>query len=134
VVVALGTIVTSTGPHGGAPDAPRYHFSLHAVAQIHGTSVEVLLAVTLLMLWSLVRSGAPKGVLHRAEVMLIVMAAQAGVGYAQYFDGDPVGIVAVHVAGASLLVIAVLHFYFGLWARVRTAAAPDVPAAAALVA
>jgi cytochrome c oxidase assembly protein subunit 15 len=134
VVVTLGTVVTSTGPHGGAPDSPRYRFSLHDVAQMHGTSVEVYLAITLLMLWSLARSGGPRDVLRRAEVMLIVLAAQAAVGYAQYFDGDPVGIVAVHVAGASLLVIAVLHYYFGLWERIPIAAQPVTPAAAALVA
>jgi cytochrome c oxidase assembly protein subunit 15 len=117
VVVVLGTVVTSTGPHGGSPDTPRYHFSLHAVAQLHGTSVEVYLALTLVMLWTLVRSGAPAEVLRRAEIMLVALVAQAAVGYIQYFEGDPVGVVALHVAGASVLVIAVIHFYFGLWAR-----------------
>jgi hypothetical protein len=38
------------------------------------------------------------------------------VGYAQYFNGDPVALVAVHVAGASLLVIAAIRFHLGLWA------------------
>ena len=133
VVVALGTVVTSTGPHGGAPDSPRYHLSLHAVAQLHGTSVEIFLALTLVMLWSLARSGVPTGVLHRAEVMLVALVLQAGVGYAQYFGGDPVGVVAVHVAGASLLVIAVLHYYAGLWVRGAPTAKPTVPAEAALV-
>jgi cytochrome c oxidase assembly protein subunit 15 len=117
VVVGLGTVVTSTGPHGGAPGTPRYHFSLHVVAQIHGTSAEVFLALTVVMLWTLVRSGAPPEVLRRAEIMLGAMAAQAAVGYIQYFEGDPVGVVALHVAGASLLVVAVIHFYFGLWDR-----------------
>ena len=46
VAIALGTIVTSTGPHGGRPTRPEFRFSLHSVAQLHGTSVEVLLAVT----------------------------------------------------------------------------------------
>ncbi|HET9077352.1 MAG TPA: COX15/CtaA family protein [Acidimicrobiales bacterium] len=115
VVVALGTVVTSTGPHGGDPRAPRFHFSLHSVAQLHGTSVEAFLALTLVMLWSLAHTGAPRPVIRRAQVMLVVLAAQAAVGYAQYLSGDPVAIVAVHVAGASLAVIAVLRFYFGLW-------------------
>ena len=127
VVVALGTVVTSTGPHGGSPDTPRYHFSLHAVAQVHGTSVEVLLAVTLLLLWTLARSNPPRAVLTRAQVMFGAMVAQAAVGYTQYLSGDPVGMVAVHVAGASLLVIAVLHFYFGLWDR--TPVSQPTPAA-----
>jgi cytochrome c oxidase assembly protein subunit 15 len=133
VVVSLGTVVTSSGPHGGSPTAPRYHFGLHAMAQMHGTSVEVFLAVTLLMLWSLVRSGAPPEVIRRAEVMLVALVAQAAVGYTQYLSGDPVGVVAVHVAGASVLVVAALRFYFGLWAHPVPAPAPDAPTAVAEV-
>ncbi|HMC39437.1 MAG TPA: COX15/CtaA family protein [Acidimicrobiales bacterium] len=132
-VVALGTVVTSTGPHGGAPDAPRYHLSLHSVAQVHGTAVEIFLAVTLLMLWSLTRGGVPAPVLRRAEILLLALVGQAAVGYIQYFNGDPVAVVAVHVAGASALVIAAIRFYSGLWAH----PAPDAveayePAAAAV--
>ena len=115
VVVTLGTVVTSTGPHGGSPKAPRFHFSLHSVAQLHGTSVETFLAVTLVMLWSLAHFGAPRPVIRRAQIMLVTLAAQAAVGYAQYFSGDPVAVVAVHVAGASIAVIATLRFYLGLW-------------------
>ena len=112
--VTLGTVVTSTGPHGGDPTARRFGFSLHAVAQLHGTSVEVLLGITLLTLWTLSRTQAPPPVMRRAEIMLVAMVAQAVVGYTQYFNGDPVGMVAVHVAGACVLVVAVLHFYLGL--------------------
>lgn len=117
VVVTLGTVVTSTGPHAGAPDVPRYHLSLHAVAQIHGTAVEAYLGLTLLMLWMLVKTGAPSPVLRRAEVLLGALGVQAAVGYTQYLSGDPVGLVALHVAGASVLVVAALRFYFGLWSR-----------------
>jgi cytochrome c oxidase assembly protein subunit 15 len=123
VVVTLGTIVTSTGPHGGDPKAQRFHLSLHSIAQLHGTSVEVLLAITLLTMWSLARSGAPSRVLRRAQMMFLVMAAQAGIGYIQYFNGDPVGVVAIHVAGACALVIAVLWFNLGLTAHPEPAPA-----------
>lgn len=115
VVACLGTVVTSTGPHGGAPNDPRYHFSLHAVAQLHGAAAEVFLAITILMLWSLARTGAPAAVIRRAQMMLAALVLQAVVGYAQYLSGDPVAVVAVHVAGASVLVIATLRFYLGLW-------------------
>jgi cytochrome c oxidase assembly protein subunit 15 len=132
VVLALGTVVTSTGTHGGAPGTPRYHLSLHDVAQLHGSSVEVFLALCLLTVFLVVRTRAPRPVLRRAEILLVATVAQAAVGYTQYFDGDPVGIVAVHVAGASLLVIAAIHFWFGLWARPGAPApAPGLDAAAA---
>lgn len=116
-VVALGTIVTSTGPHGGDPTARRFRLSLHSVAQLHGTSVEVFLLVTVVMLWNLARTGAPRPVIRRAQYLLAALVLQAAVGYTQYLNGDPVALVAVHVAGASLVVIAVIHFYAGLWAR-----------------
>ncbi|MGH9115900.1 MAG: COX15/CtaA family protein [Acidimicrobiales bacterium] len=116
-VITLGTIVTSTGPHGGDPRARRFGFSLHSVAQLHGTSVELLLGITVLTLWSLGRCRAPRRVLLRAEVLLAVLVAQAAVGYSQYLIGDPVQLVAVHVAGACSVVVAVLWFYLGLSAQ-----------------
>jgi cytochrome c oxidase assembly protein subunit 15 len=130
VVVTLGTVVTSTGPHGGSPGTPRYHLSLHSVAQWHGSSAEVFLAVCLLTIVLVVRTAAPKPVLRRAELLLAATVAQAAVGYTQYLNGDPVGIVAVHVAGASLLVVAAIHFWFGLWDHRPTDPVPEPDAAA----
>jgi cytochrome c oxidase assembly protein subunit 15 len=114
VAVTVGTVVTSTGPHGGDPKARRFGFSLHSVAQLHGTSVELLLGITLVLMWNLARTRAPVPVMRRAEIVLLVMVAQAAVGYAQYFNGDPVALVAIHVTGACVLVVAVLRFYLGL--------------------
>jgi cytochrome c oxidase assembly protein subunit 15 len=116
VVVVLGTVVTSTGPHGGSPTAARFGFSLQSVARLHGTAAEIFLGITILALWNLSRTAAPRIVMRRAQVVLVAVVAQAGVGYAQYFNGDPVALVAVHVAGASLLVIAAIRFHLGLWA------------------
>ena len=123
VVVALGTIVTSTGPHGGDPSARRFRLSLHSVAQLHGISVEVFLLVAVVTLWNLARTGAPRPVIRRAQYLLAAIVLQAAVGYSQYLNGDPVALVAVHVAGASLVLIAVIHFYAGLWARAEQPAA-----------
>jgi cytochrome c oxidase assembly protein subunit 15 len=120
-VVIAGSVVTSTGPHGGSPTARRFDFSLHSVAQLHGSCAEVFLLITLVMLWGLNHTGAPRPVLRRAQIVFAALVAQAGVGYTQYFNGDPVGLVAVHVAGASLLVITVIQFHLGLWAHPCTA-------------
>jgi cytochrome c oxidase assembly protein subunit 15 len=132
VVVTLGTIVTSTGPHGGDPSAPRFHLSLHSVAQFHGTSVEVFLLVTVVTLWNLGRTGAPRRVMRRAQLLLLALALQAGIGYAQYLNGDPVALVAVHVAGAALVLVSVIRYYLSLWARpesveIRGAGSADMP-------
>jgi heme a synthase len=117
VVVVLGTVVTSTGPHAGAPGVPRFGFSLHAVAQLHGTSVEVLLALTVATLWSMHRSRVAPAVLRRGEVLLVVLVSQAAVGYTQYLSGDPVLLVGVHIAGATTVVIAMVAFNLGLYTR-----------------
>jgi cytochrome c oxidase assembly protein subunit 15 len=116
-VVVLGTVVTSTGPHAGAPGVPRFGFSLHTVAQLHGSSVEVLLALTVATLWSMHRGRVAPDVLRRGEVLLAVLVAQAGVGYTQYLTGDPVLLVGVHLAGATTVVVAMLAFNLGLHVR-----------------
>lgn len=125
IVIIFGTVVTGTGPHGGSPDAPRFGFSLHDVAQLHGASVEVYLAFLLLYVWMLHRSGAPSSVMRRAEVLLVVLVAQAAVGYTQYFTGVPALLVALHVAGAVLVMVAASEFNLALRNRVVTPATPD---------
>ena len=116
-VVVFGSIVTSTGPHGGDPSAPRFAFSLHDVAQLHGASVEVFLAFTLATLWAMHRAGAPEALMRRGEIMLVVLVAQGAVGYTQYFTGDPALLVGIHVAGAASVIVAVMHFNLGLRAH-----------------
>lgn len=118
VVVALGTIVTGAAPDAGAPGVPRFHFlSLYRLAQMHGSSAEVLLAVTVVTLWSLHRSRVDSSVMRRAEVVLVVLVGQAAVGYAQYLTAEPALLVGVHIAGATALVVAMCWFNFGLFSR-----------------
>ena len=139
VVVVFGTVVTGTGPHGGSPDAPRFAFTLHDVAQLHGTSVEVYLAFLLLYVWMLHRSAAPAAVMRRVEVLLAVLVAQAAVGYTQYFTGVPALLVALHVAGAVAVVLAAGEFNLALRTRSRhstrvtSATAPPEPSVAGAV-
>jgi cytochrome c oxidase assembly protein subunit 15 len=101
VVVVLGTVVTSSGPHGGDVRAKRLSFTVHDTARVHGTAVITLLALTLALVWWLHRSGAPESLQRRATVFVEVLGAQAVVGYAQYFTQIPAALVAVHIAGAA---------------------------------
>jgi cytochrome c oxidase assembly protein subunit 15 len=117
VVVTLGSVVTSTGPHGGAPQAPRFNFSLHDVAQLHGSSVEVYLLFVVATLWLMIRAGAPRRVVVRGEVLLVAVVVQGAIGYTQYLLGVPAPLVEVHVAGAVAVVLAVLRFNLALRAR-----------------
>lgn len=134
VVLFLGTVVTGTGPHPGAHEGQvvdRLPFALHTVARVHGVSVVVFLALVVWTIVRLVRTGAPPAALGRAEVLLAVLVAQAGIGYTQYFAGVPALLVAFHIVGAVSVWVAVLAFTLGLRAPagVPVPAAPDpVPA------
>ena len=128
VVVVTGTVLTGSGPHsGGAPedDVERFDLSIPDVARVHGTSVIVFLVLVLVTLALLRRMRAPLNVQQRLGVLLLVIVAQAGVGYAQYFNDIPPLLVGIHLAGATAVWVAVVAFYLGL-----SAPAGDVVATA----
>jgi cytochrome c oxidase assembly protein subunit 15 len=111
LVLFLGTVVTSSGPHGGDEHAERLQFALPEVARFHGTSVFIFLGLVLVTLWRLRATGEPpETVLRRGEVVLAVAVAQAGIGYIQYFNGVPALLVGLHVAGAAAVWVAALRF------------------------
>ena len=111
LVIFLGTIVTSSGPHGGDENAERLPFLLPDVARLHGIAVMLFLAVTLLTLWRLRRAGADGRILRRSEVLLAVLVAQGVLGYVQYFTGVPALLVWFHIAGATAVWVAVLRLH-----------------------
>ena len=127
VVVLLGTVVTAAGPHGGDEETPRLDVPLHRAAQLHGGAVVLLLTLVVVVLVLLRRSHARPDVRRRGYVLLGVLLAQAGVGYAQYFTGVPVLLVGIHIAGAVAVWSAAVRFQLGLVERVAPAA-PDGPA------
>lgn len=130
VVIFLGTIVTSTGPHGGDPTARRFDLSLHDVAKLHSSAVLLFLGLTVVTLWRMVQSGAPRDVIRRGEVLLVVLVAQGAIGYIQYLDGVPAWLVQVHVTLAALLWVVTLQFFLALTRRPALAIGA-VPAASA---
>ncbi|HEY5173751.1 MAG TPA: COX15/CtaA family protein [Acidimicrobiia bacterium] len=99
-VVVVGTLVTAAGPHGGDAQARRLGWPLGDVARVHGISVDLLVALTLVLVISLVRARAPRRALNAASVTIVVMAAQGILGYVQYFDRIPAVLVGFHVFGA----------------------------------
>jgi heme a synthase len=108
VVILLGTVVTSSGPHGGDETASRLGFDPRAVTRLHGVAVLLFLALVLYTVYGMARTGAPRPLVRRAEVLLAVLSAQTGVGYAQYFTGLPVLLVGIHIAGAAGVWVAVV--------------------------
>jgi cytochrome c oxidase assembly protein subunit 15 len=134
VVVLSGTIVTGSGPHGGDEEVERLPFLVHTVTRVHGALVMTFLALVIAAGIVLHREGAAAAVWRRYTTLLVVLVAQAGVGYAQYFTDVPPLLVGIHVAGATLLWIAVLSYHLGLFAwRPELVAAPAAPVRAAPV-
>jgi cytochrome c oxidase assembly protein subunit 15 len=130
VVLVTGTVVTGAGPHsGGGPkdDVARLDLPIPEVARVHGTAVMIFLGLVLGTFWLLRRDRAPAAVQQRIGVLLAVLLAQAGVGYAQYFSGLPALLVGIHIAGATAVWSATVGLYLGLYER--EAGAPVMEAA-----
>jgi heme a synthase len=117
LVLVLGTIVTSSGPHGGDPTAKRFPFALHDVARLHSLAVWLFVGLTVVTLWSLQRSAAPPAVMRRGELVVALIVAQGGIGYLQYFTGVPADLVAIHIALAAVVWTVTLQFSLGLFRR-----------------
>jgi cytochrome c oxidase assembly protein subunit 15 len=114
-VVVIGTLVTAAGPHGGDVKARRLGWPLGDVARVHGISVDVLVALTLVLVVTLARIHAPRSVLNIASLTVVVMAAQGTLGYVQYFNRIPAILVGFHVFGAVCVFTCVQQLLLELW-------------------
>jgi cytochrome c oxidase assembly protein subunit 15 len=106
VAVYLGTIVTGSGPHAGDDAAPRTGLDVESVAQLHVDVVMLLLGLSLGAWFAAKAAGSPGRVARAAAVLVAVELAQGLIGFVQYFTGLPVVLVAMHMLGACLLVVA----------------------------
>ena len=109
VVLVTGTAVTGSGPHGGDEEVRRLDFFLPDVVRVHSIAVWLLLAGTV-WTYALVRRGGASPVVERAlRVLVAAEVVQGAIGYTQYFTGVPVALVAAHVLGSMLVLVAALH-------------------------
>jgi cytochrome c oxidase assembly protein subunit 15 len=117
LALALGTVVTGSGPHAGSHDGQlveRLPFELRDVARLHGTAVMIVVGMCVVLWRSLRASGAAGVVVRRADALLAVLVAQALVGYVQYFTGVPAVLVAVHIAGATAVWVCALRLLLSM--------------------
>lgn len=112
VVVVTGAVVTNAGPHAGDTSAKRFDVQLTDVARIHSASAILLLVSILTIVFVVGRHGLSPSRRRGLTALLIVVVAQMGVGYTQYFTGVPPLLVAVHVLGAVLVFTASLQYLF----------------------
>ena len=100
--VVTGTVVTATGPHAGDEDAIRFGFAISSVARVHSITVLVTVALVAALLF-LIRQNTEfrHAIEGKVGVLLGFALLQALIGYVQYFNGIPVFLVALHLAGAA---------------------------------
>jgi len=118
VVLLTGTVVTGAGPHSGGgkhDDVRRLDLAIPDVARVHGVMVFIFLALVLGTLWLVRRDRAPHSVQTWVTILLVVLLAQAGVGYVQYFSDIPPLLVGIHIAGATAVFTATLCLYLSMF-------------------
>jgi cytochrome c oxidase assembly protein subunit 15 len=104
VMLAAGTVVTGTGPLAGL-----------AVALVVGLRM----------------TGAPPRAVRASWIMIASLGLQGVIGYVQYFNHLPAGLVWVHVTGSVLVWIAVLRLFLFMRNRGPLVRPSPEPAAAA---
>ena len=114
LMMAVGTVVTGTGPLAGAAGVARYHLPLEGVAQLHADIGWLLGGLMVALLVGLRLGSAPPRAVQLGWLLLGLIALQGAVGYAQYFSGLPAGLVWVHVTGATAIWITALLIPYAL--------------------
>lgn len=117
-VIALGTLVTGSGPHAGdTNDIVRLGFEFRDITTVHAAMVWLFVGLTSGLLVALHATAAPRVVTKQAWFVFGICIAQGIVGYTQFFTGLPWALVALHVLGACLLWIFSVKFYLTRNAR-----------------
>jgi len=105
-VFCVGTIVTGSGPHAGDPSARRIAIKPASIAQLHADLVMLLVGLALALAVAVTASGAGHAVRTTTRVLIGALAFQAAVGFAQYFDKLPIGLVELHLFGSAVIAAA----------------------------
>ncbi|MBS4729477.1 heme A synthase [Mycobacterium sp. SM1] len=124
-VLVTGTLVTGAGPHAGDRSAtrtvPRLRADITTLVHLHSSLLVAYLALLVGLGFGLRAVRAPRSVLLRLGVLVVLVCGQALIGTAQFFTGVPPALVALHVAGAVLCTAATA----ALWASMRERAQPQ---------
>ena len=139
LMLAAGTVVTGTGPlagttideHGHRTTVPRFHFSLESVTQLHADIGWFIGALTVALVIGLRYAGGSRRTVRLGWIVLVGLGVQGVIGYVQYFNHLPAGLVWVHVASSVTVWIFVLQLFLSTGTNLPRSAAPaDDPVAA----
>ena len=138
-MLAAGTVVTGTGPlagttideHGHRTTVPRFHFSLESVTQLHADIGWFIAALAVALVIGLRYAGGSRRTVRLGWIVLVGLGVQGVIGYVQYFNHLPAGLVWVHVASSVTVWIFVLQLFLSTGTNLPRSAAPaDDPVAA----
>ncbi|WP_373871893.1 COX15/CtaA family protein [Actinoplanes regularis] len=132
-VVAVGVVVTGSGPHSGDRGAKRNGLDPAGISQVHADLVFLLIGLSVALWFALRAVQAPPAAVRAALTLVVVELAQGLVGFVQYFTHLPVVLVACHMLGAGLVWTATLAVLWSLRERPTgsSAASPSVTPSAA---
>jgi cytochrome c oxidase assembly protein subunit 15 len=94
---------------------PRLRVEVDTLVHVHSSLLIAYLTLLVGLGFGLLAVRAPRPVLVRLAVLVVLVFAQAAVGTAQYYTGVPAVLVALHVAGAAACTAATA----ALWASMR---------------
>lgn len=124
-VLVAGTLVTGAGPHAGDKSVdrtiPRLEVAITTLVQLHSSLLVAYLALLVGLGFGLLAVSAPRPVMVRLTVLLVLVCAQGLIGVVQFYTGVPEALVALHVAGAAACTAATA----ALWAAMRERAEPE---------
>lgn len=119
-----GTTVTGAGPHAGdkSPQriVPRLEVEIITLVHAHSTFLFIYLSLLVGLGAGLFAVYAPRSIMRRLLVLVLLVMAQGLLGAVQFFTGVPAVLVAFHVAGAAACTAATA----ALWASMRQRAEP----------
>ncbi len=118
-VLVAGTLVTGAGPHAGDRSTirtvPRLKIEITTLVHVHSSLLIAYLTLLVGLGFGLLAVRAPRPVLLRLGVLVLLVCGQALIGAVQFFTGVPAALVTMHVAGAAVCTAATA----ALWASMR---------------
>jgi heme a synthase len=123
-ILVTGTLVTGAGPHAGDKSldrtVPRLQVEITTLVHAHSSLLVAYLSLLVALGFALIAVKAPRSVMLRLGVLVVLVCAQGLIGTVQFFTGVPPALVAVHVLGAAACTAATS----ALWASMRERTKP----------
>jgi heme a synthase len=91
--------------------AKRIPIPLRDMAELHSSLALLLIGLTIGLVVGLHMPDIPERMRRTGRILMLVMFAQAAVGYIQYFTHLPALLVEVHLVGVTCLVIGAMKCF-----------------------